>query len=61
MQSWICRLFSHDIMRTSALHRVCVRCGQKERLRNLGHVEAWVVARSPAVPVPVEPRSPRKH
>ena len=54
MQSLWCRLFGHDIMRTSAAHRVCLRCGQKERLRNLGHVEAWVEAATAKVPESAE-------
>jgi hypothetical protein len=49
MASLLCRFLGHDTMRTSASSRVCVRCGQKERLQNLGHVQAWVeVAVEPA-------------
>jgi hypothetical protein len=42
MQSLLCWLLGHDRMTTSASHRVCLRCGQKERLRNLGNVRGWV-------------------
>jgi hypothetical protein len=42
MENLICRLLGHDIMQTNASHRVCLRCGQKEKRRNLGNVEAWV-------------------
>jgi hypothetical protein len=28
-------------MATSARHRICVRCGQRETLRDFGHVLAW--------------------
>jgi hypothetical protein len=55
MPSLLCRFLGHDIMRTSASYRVCLRCGQKEQRRNLGNVEAWVVvsadpSRSPGSP-----------
>ena len=42
MQDLICRFLGHDIMQTNASHRVCLRCGQKEKRRHLGNVEAWV-------------------
>jgi hypothetical protein len=28
-------------MATSARRRICLRCGQRETLRNYGHVIAW--------------------
>jgi hypothetical protein len=41
MHRLLCRLFGHDLMTTSARHRICLRCGQRETLRDLGHVLAW--------------------
>jgi hypothetical protein len=52
---WVCRLFGHDVMRTSNLYRVCTRCGRREMLRNLGHVEAWVELPATAVRTPNAP------
>ncbi len=42
MQSLLCWFLGHDRMTTSASHRVCLRCGQKERLRHFGNVDGWV-------------------
>ena len=41
MHRLLCRLFGHDLMTTSARHRICLRCGHRETLRDLGHVLAW--------------------
>ncbi|MCG6925295.1 MAG: hypothetical protein LJF30_08300 [Acidobacteria bacterium] len=42
MKGLLCILLGHDILQTSASHRVCLRCGQRGKRRNLGHVVAWV-------------------
>ncbi len=42
MQKLLCWLLGHDRMPSRASHRTCLRCGQKEKLQNLGHVVAWV-------------------
>ena len=55
MPTLICRLFGHDIMKTSRSQRVCLRCGRKETLRNLGHVEAWVEIATAATRAPHAP------
>lgn len=55
MQNWLCRLFGHDTMMTSAARRVCLRCGRKETLRNLGHVDAWIEIARPAIRAPNAP------
>jgi hypothetical protein len=39
----LCWLFGHDVMTTSARRRTCVRCGQRETLRDYGHVSGWEV------------------
>ncbi len=54
MLGLLCRLFGHDIMRTSASQRVCVRCGQREKLCNLGNLQGWVEITSVA-PVSYKP------
>jgi hypothetical protein len=41
MRRFLCWLLGHDRMTTSARHRICLRCGQRETLRDLGHVLAW--------------------
>jgi hypothetical protein len=42
MQSFLCWVLGHDRMTSSASHRVCLRCGQKETLRHFGSVDGWV-------------------
>jgi len=49
MQKWLCRFFGHDRMTTSVSHRVCLRCGQRERLHNLGNVLGWVEVAQSAI------------
>jgi hypothetical protein len=41
MRKLLCRLLGHDRMPTRARNRVCLRCGQRETLRDYGHVLAW--------------------
>lgn len=41
MSKFLCWLLGHDRMTTSAHHRVCLRCGTRETLRNFGNVVAW--------------------
>jgi hypothetical protein len=41
MRKLLCWLLDHDRMTTSARHRICLRCGQRETLREYGHVVAW--------------------
>jgi len=41
MRKLLCWLFDHDRMTTSARHRICLRCGQRETLRHFGRVLAW--------------------
>jgi hypothetical protein len=50
MKQMLCWLFGHDRMTTSTRQRVCVRCGTRETLRDLGHVRAWEVLTKGAVP-----------
>ena len=42
MQRLLCWLLGHDRMPSGSSPRICLRCGQKERLQNLGHVLGWV-------------------
>jgi len=42
MQRFLCWLLGHDRMPTDSSHRVCLRCGQKEKLRKLGRVAGWI-------------------
>jgi hypothetical protein len=41
MKEFLCWLLGHDRMTTSARHRICLRCGTRETLRNLGSVTGW--------------------
>ena len=41
MKQFLCWLLGHDRMTTSTRQRVCLRCGTRETLRDLGHVHAW--------------------
>jgi hypothetical protein len=41
MSKLLCWLFDHDRMTTSARHRICLRCGMRETLRQFGRVLAW--------------------
>lgn len=41
MRKILCRFFGHDRMTTSARQRVCLRCGQRETLRDYGNVRGW--------------------
>ncbi len=36
-----CRLWGHDRMQTSSRQRICVRCGQREKLCQYGSVTGW--------------------
>ena len=38
MQKFLCWFLGHDRMTTSARQRVCLRCGQRETLRDYGSV-----------------------
>jgi len=42
MQRVLCWLLGHDRMPSRSSHRICLRCGQRDKLQNLGHVRAWV-------------------
>jgi hypothetical protein len=41
MRKILCWLLGHDRMTTSARRRVCLRCGQRETLRDYGNVRGW--------------------
>jgi hypothetical protein len=41
MRKILCWLLGHDCMTTSARRRVCLRCGQREMLRDYGNVLGW--------------------
>ena len=41
MSKFLCRVFGHDLMVTSARQRVCLRCSARETLRQYGEVLAW--------------------
>lgn len=41
MRGFLCWLMGHDRMTISARHRVCLRCGLREVMRDFGHVLAW--------------------
>jgi hypothetical protein len=49
MAKLMCRVLGHDRMTTSSRSRVCVRCGQRETLRDFGHVTGWQEADAPAI------------
>jgi hypothetical protein len=58
MAKLMCRIMGHDHMATSNHNRVCVRCGQRETLRDFGHVTGWqeVAVRVAAKTVPKRDR-----
>jgi hypothetical protein len=37
----LCWFLGHDCMTISARRRVCLRCGQRETLRDYGNVRGW--------------------
>ena len=41
MRKILCWFLGHDRMATSARKRVCLRCGQRETLRDFGNVRGW--------------------
>jgi hypothetical protein len=41
MRKILCRFLGHDRTTTSPRQRVCLRCGQRETLRDYGHVRGW--------------------
>ena len=41
MGKLLCWLFGHERTSTSARHRVCYRCGLRERQLQIGDVIAW--------------------
>jgi hypothetical protein len=41
MNKFLCRLLDHDRMTTGTRHRICVRCGTRETLRQFGSTSAW--------------------
>jgi len=41
MRKILCRFLGHDRMTTSVRQRVCLRCGQRETLRDYGNVRGW--------------------
>jgi len=49
MKRFLCWLFDHDRMTTSARHRICLRCGTRETLRYFGSVLAWEEVTSAAI------------
>jgi len=57
MAKLMCRILGHDRMSTSSRSRVCVRCGQRETLRDFGHVTGW---QEVAGPVSIAKRDPRR-
>lgn len=50
MRKLLCWLLGHDCMVTSPRHRVCLRCGQRETLRDYGNVRGWEEVSRAAVP-----------
>jgi hypothetical protein len=46
MKRFLCWLLGHDLMTTSTRQRSCLRCGQRETLRQLGSVAAWEEVRT---------------
>ncbi len=50
MRKILCWLLGHDCMTTSARRRVCLRCGQRETLRDYGNVRGWEEVSAAAVP-----------
>jgi len=49
MAKVMCRILGHDHMSTSTRNRVCTRCGQRETLRDFGHVTGWQEVALPVV------------
>ena len=41
MKKLMCWIWGHDRMQTAARRRVCLRCGQREKLRQYGQVLGW--------------------
>ncbi len=41
MHRLLCWLLGHDTMTTRARHRICLRCGKRETLRQYGELVAW--------------------
>ncbi len=41
MRRLLCWLLDHSYMMTSARHRICVRCDQRETASYYGQVLAW--------------------
>ena len=41
MRKILCWFLGHDCMTTSTRRRVCLRCGQRETLRDYGNVLGW--------------------
>jgi hypothetical protein len=50
MRKLLCWLLGHDCMTTSARRRVCLRCGQRETLRDYGNVLGWEEVGKAAAP-----------
>jgi hypothetical protein len=49
MRRLMCWLLGHDTKTTRARQRVCLRCGKRETLRQLGSVAAWEDVTKPVV------------
>ena len=41
LKKLICWLWGHDRMQISTKQKVCLRCGQREELRDYGRVRGW--------------------
>ena len=41
LKKLMCWIWGHDRMQTGARLRVCLRCGQREKLRDFGRVLGW--------------------
>ena len=41
LKKLMCRIWGHDRMQTAMRQRVCLRCGQRETLRQFGSTTGW--------------------
>jgi hypothetical protein len=41
LKKLMCWIWGHDRMQTGARKRVCLRCGQREKLQQYGRILGW--------------------
>ena len=41
MKKLMCWIWGHDRLLTGSRLRLCLRCGQREKLRHFGRVSGW--------------------